>query len=373
MLLPSSGMVAPRHREPPWVLPTGSRRNKLVPEVGSPSANLVTPMLVRGGDHKKYGNGQKEFSQGILDRAGEIGHPVSGSRKDGTTCSDGEVFVNRGERRREGLGGLSPVGKETLSRTSGGERFDKPVPVRSGVCNFDQFSSTPENFDDRMQKVETELKKMQQHYQDTIDRLSDSNRESSSLEDDRGDCSLSMPVLSNEKMTPFLSNVERVRRTKPKPVSSVIRDRVIDSSSSEEKKVQARGGAKVKSSGKMLARDSPRRNTGRRLPAIPPSDSSNDIKALREENRKLKEHQRRLEKRVSSSDTVPDWDSNPRPLIASSPESPDHIRAMVAQTMEAQFSVVMEQQQLLLEAKLSAMMEQQQLLLQRAIARGRSS
>ena len=47
--------------------------------------------------------------------------------------------------------------------------------------------------------------------------------------------------------------------------------------------------------------------------------------------------------------------------------TPDHIQEMVAQTMEAQLSVVMEQQQLLLEAKLSAMMEQKQLLLQRAV------
>ena len=73
------------------------------------------------------------------------------------------------------------------------------------------------------------------------------------------------------------------------------------------------------------------------------------------------------EERVSSSDTVQDRDSNPKPSAVSSPESPDHIREMVAQTMEAQLSVVMEQQQLLLEAKISAMLEQQQLLLQRAV------
>ena len=92
------------------------------------------------------------------------------------------------------------------------ERNLADLSLPEAVC-ADQFlpqegvvSSTPESYDDRMQRVETELKKLQQHYQDTIDQLSDSVRESSvPVRMIEMHCSLSMPILSNEKMKPFLS------------------------------------------------------------------------------------------------------------------------------------------------------------------------
>ena len=66
-----------------------------------------------GGDPMKIGKDSKKFlKRENLDRVGEIGHPDSSFRQDGTMYDDGEVFLN-GERRREGLKGCSPVGQKS--------------------------------------------------------------------------------------------------------------------------------------------------------------------------------------------------------------------------------------------------------------------
>ena len=159
-----------------------------------------------------------------------------------------------------------------------------------------------------------------------------------------------------------------MRRTKPESVSSVNHSRAMDGSSSEDGETQAREGMKPRLGDAVFNRKPPKRDRGQKLLEIPSSDSSDEIKALKEENRKLKEYQRMQEERVSSSDTVQDRDSNPRPSVVPSLGSPDHVREMVARPIEAKLAVMMEQQQLLLEAKVSAMLEQQQLLLQQAIS-----
>ena len=241
-----------------------------------------------------------------------------------------------------------------MSPVFGGEGLGRPVLFRSGVRNLDQLSSTPE-YDNDLHKVQTEKDQSQQSI-NSFRKLPEGVRERLSR-GDQGERSLSMPVLSNEKMKPLLSRKERVKRVKPEPKLVSNRGHAMEYSSSEDGEIQARERIKPRLGGGVFNRNPPERNRRQKLSEIPFSDSSDEIKALREENRKLKEYQRMQEERVSSSDTVQDRDSNPRPSVVSSPGSPDHIREVVARTMEAQLSVVMEQQQLLLEAKLSAMME----------------
>ena len=112
-----------------------------------------------GGDPMKFENGQKEFSRGTLDRVGEIGHPDSSFRQDDTMFDDGEVFVNRGEKGRESLVGLSPVCTTNLSRTSGGGKLGRPILSRGDVrdsesesdqilSHKDVLTTTPEYYHD---------------------------------------------------------------------------------------------------------------------------------------------------------------------------------------------------------------------------------
>ena len=360
----------------------------MVPEVGSPSANLVTPMLVRGGNHRKFGNGRERIPSRItLDRVGEIGHPTSGFRQDGAMCDDGEVFVNGGERGRPVLGKLSPVGKESPSRTSGGgNRRRQSVQVKeSDHCSdseTDEFlsrknvvTSAPEYRSDVL-ILQAEVSALQDRCRYELEQLPDDIRKPLVSDYDKEDERfLSMPVLTNERdrlqgtAKRYHKRMKEIKRAKQVFVN-YSHGVQLNYSSEEDEVDQIYENVIPSPHNAVFVKKNPEQVAVNRPPISRSPDSDDEVRAVREELRRMAEQmaeQRQLLERMSNPDTVQDRDSNPKPLVVPSPGSPDHIREVVAQTMESQLSVVMEQQQLLLGAKLSAMMEQQQLLLQRAV------
>ena len=333
----------------------GAQASQIGTRSGVTECKLGDSNVGTGRDHRKFGNGQKKFNLETLDRVGEIGHPSSSYRQDGAVYDDGEVFVNRGERGREGLGGLPPVGKEGLARISGGgvrrrrpaldnrDRRDSDSDSDQPLSQKNVFTSTPAYSDDLL-IMQMDVNEVQQTYYKELSQMPDDAEGYLSSDGDEARF-LSMPRLSNEKerlqkvKQRFEGKLRKLRRVKQMLVNFSKHDHVSRDNSDEEEIIQDRDSVTPRLSGEMAAPCRPEKNPVHRVLLPPPLGFSDDVRMVNPEIREEKGQPRVHVERV------------PSPVVIS-----EQVREIVAQSVGP------------LETKMLAMLEQQQLLLQRAIS-----